>query len=222
MTDMEAIRARHTVRKYLDKPIPDEIARELREELYRLNRQYGLRMTLITNDGQAFGGLWKLLAKGVRNYIALVGKDAPDTAEKLGYCGIQAALLAQRLGLNSWWVGGTYSKGRAAEAAGVASGEKITGMIAVGYGASQGTAHPSKRADEVSRYEGTAPDWFRRGVEAALLAPTALNKQDFTLVGRDGKVWLTAPGGAFAGTDRGIVKYHFEAGAGKENFTWAG
>ena len=34
MTDMEAIRARHTVRKYLDKPIPDEIARELREELY--------------------------------------------------------------------------------------------------------------------------------------------------------------------------------------------
>ena len=66
MTDMEAIRARHTVRKYLDKPIPDEIARELREELYRLNRQYGLRMTLITNDGQAFGGLWKLLAKGVR------------------------------------------------------------------------------------------------------------------------------------------------------------
>jgi len=78
-----------------------------------------------------------------------------------------------------------------------------------------------KRPEEVSSYEGQAPDWFTRGVEAALLAPTAFGKQAFTLSGRDGEVTLRCEDSAYAGQDRGLVKYHFEVGAGRDNFTWA-
>ena len=36
----------------------------------------------------------------------------------------------------------------------------------------------------------------------------------------DGKVEIQTGYGPFVKTDKGIVKYHFEIGAGKENFEW--
>ena len=38
--------------------------------------------------------------------------------------------------------------------------------------------------------------------------------------GEGRSVSLTCGGGHFAGIDLGIGKYHFAAGAGKENFVW--
>jgi len=73
----------------------------------------------------------------------------------------------------------------------------------------------------VSRYEGSEPEWFSRGVEAALLAPTAMNKQAFMITGKDAVVQVSYKAGAFSDVDRGIIKYFFEQGAGKENFRFA-
>ena len=97
---------------------------------------------------------------------------------------------------------------------------RINGIIAIGYGATQGVPHKSKSADEISQYKGTAPQWFKDGVDALLCAPTALNKQAYMVKGEGRKVSLTCTNGHFAGIDLGIGKYHFEIGAGKENFQW--
>ena len=78
----------------------------------------------------------------------------------------------------------------------------------------------SKRPEEVASYAGPAPEWFVKGVEALLLAPTALNRQAFTVRGEGRTVSITC-GGAFSGVDLGIGKYHFEIGAGREAFCWA-
>ena len=53
MTIQEAIKERHMVRKYLEKPIPTEIAAQLQERLTEDNQTSGLRLTLVTgnNDG---------------------------------------------------------------------------------------------------------------------------------------------------------------------------
>lgn len=62
-----------------------------------------------------------------------------------------------------------------------------------------------------------------RGVttfEAALLAPTAMNQQKFTLHRENRTVSAKAGSGFYTKIDLGIVKYHFELGAGKENFAW--
>ena len=68
---------------------------------------------------------------------------------------------------------------------------------------------------------GAMPDWFRRGVEAALLAPTAVNQQNFTFsLEGENRVRAKAGWGYFTKVDLGIVKLHFEIGAGKENFEW--
>ena len=77
-----------------------------------------------------------------------------------------------------------------------------------------------ERPGQVSAYEGDAPEWFKEGVKAALLAPTALNRQGFMLTGSGRRVELRCENGIFSGVDAGLVKYHFELGAGTENFEW--
>lgn len=219
MTLKEAAECRHTVRKYTERKIPQEIADKLAERINACNENFGLDMKLITENTDALGTAVRLvLSKGVRNYIILAGKDAPDTEEKLGYCGTDVMLLAQTLGLNSWWIGGTFSKSGAKKNAPEA--EKIIGIIAVGYGEVQGVPHKSKSPEDVSEYYGTAPEWFTDGVKTSLLAPTALNRQAFSIKGNGNKVSLSYKSGMLSDTDRGIVKYHFELGAGKENFEW--
>lgn len=221
MTLEEAMRARHTVRRYTDRKIPGDVLEQLRERIRRDNEEQGLTMSLAAENTEAFGPLLRLfLAKGVRNYVALAGRESPGLDERLGYCGADVMLFAQTLGLNSWWAGGTFSRRGVRKSAGPEAG-KILGVIAVGYGAVQGVPHRSKKPGEIAAYEGEAPEWFARGVEAVLLAPTALNKQAFSIRGEGRRVSMTCDNGAFSGVDLGIGKYHFELGAGRENFDWA-
>ena len=67
----------------------------------------------------------------------------------------------------------------------------------------------------------TWTDWFAKGVDAALLAPTAMNQQKFRFEKKGDKVMATAGTGFYSKIDLGIAKLHFEIGAGKENFKWA-
>lgn len=218
MTLQEAMKERHMVRKYKDKEISPDILEKLNTNIQQNNEKYGLAMELRVNDTSAFNAVIKLiLAKGVKNFLVLSGIDAPDLDEKLGYCGADFMLHAQMLGLNTWWVGGTFNRGKLNADA---DGNKVIGVIAFGYGESQGKQHKSKTYDDVAVYEGKTPIWFFDGVEAALLAPTALNKQVFSITGKDGKVKISCNNGIFTGADLGLVKYHFELGAGKNNFQW--
>lgn len=214
----QAMSERHMVRKYTDKPIPIEIAQKIDERLNDINQEYRTDIKLVRDDSSAFNAAIKLvLAKGVRNYFILAGKAAPDLRERLGMAGADLMLFCQTLGLNTWWVGGTYSHAKMTEKA---PGDEVIGVIAVGYGATQGKPHKSKSAQEVATYEGPEPEWFKRGVEAALLAPTALDKQAFKIKGIGDEVSITYEPGTFSGEDLGLVKYHFALGAGDHPFSW--
>ena len=218
MTLEEAMHARHMVRKYTDKPLPGDIVAQLNQRIEENNRKHHTDIRLMLNDTNAYQGIVKLLlAKGVKNYFIMAGDEAPDLGERLGYAGADLMLFAQTLGLNTWWASGTFSRKNTKA---VVGDKAVLGVVAVGYGATQGVQHKLKPASEVSAYEGVAPQWFNNGVEAALLTPTALNKLSFFVKGQGNKVALTYKEGAFAGVDKGLVKYHFELGAGKENFEW--
>ena len=77
---------------------------------------------------------------------------------------------------------------------------------------------------QLTVYDDTrkTPEWFGRGLKAALLAPTAMNQQRFrfTLL-PDDTVRAESRGGSYSHVDLGIVKYHFQLGAGRESFRWA-
>lgn len=213
----EAMKNRHSVRKYKNVNLSDEIVKKLNARIEENNKEYNLGIKLMINENKGISTIAKLfLARGVKNYFILAGDESANLDERLGYCGADLMLYAQTLGLNSWYVGGMFN--RSVEQ--FVKGKKVIGIIAVGYGQVQGRAHKSKGADDVSEYEGKAPEWFLKGVEASLLAPTALNKQDYFITGRENKVKIENSNGVFTGVNRGLIKYHFELGAGKDNFIW--
>lgn len=214
MTDIEAMRARHSVRSYQEKPIEEEKAEALRRQIARLNGRYDLHMQYIEPAGAVFGGLASKLTgwKNVPAYIAMVGRRRDDLDLTCGYAGEQLVLTAQKLGLNTCWAG--IFKRRQVKAE-IGEGEKLVLVIAVGYGTDGGRARASKSVDEVADV-GDMPDWFRAGVEAALLAPTAVNQQKFRFTLEDGEPKLSvSANGPFVRLDLGIVKYHFEVGSGR-------
>ncbi len=217
MTIKEAMKERHMVRKYIDKEIPEDLGLKLNERIEQNNNKYNLSIKLMLNNDKAVNSIIKLLlAKGVKNYIILAGNDNDDLAEKLGYSSADIMLYAQTLGLNTWYVGGTFNRGVSK----YVPNKKVIGIVAIGYGINNGVPHKSKIIEEVSSYDGNMPSWFKEGVEASLLAPTALNKQDYKIIGKDNKVKIEIDNGIFTGANKGLIKYHFELGADKENFEW--
>ena len=228
ITDEEAIRRRHSVRQYTDEPISEADRAALREEIARCNAEGGLHMALVCDEPEAFaGGLAHYGSfRGVTDYLVIAGKPAPDLGERAGYYGEKVVLLAQKLGINSCWVVLTFKKRLVRKM--IAKDDKLVIVIALGHGATQGTPRKSKVADAVSLCPGTAPEWFARGVELALLAPTAMNQQKFRFELLDGdadagkpRVKATTGLGSYAAIDLGIAKLHFELGAGPGAFEWA-
>ena len=252
MTLQEAIEARHSVRAYKNEPLADDAVKILEEQIAILNREGQLHMQLILNEPKAFQGTLAKYGKfrNVNNYIVMAGKkaaskreesktslDSPereqartkfksdDLDERVGYYGEQLVLLAQTLGLNTCWVGLSYSKVPGTYV--LDEGEKIACYIAIGYGETQGVGHKIKTVEQVSNTSDITPLWFKKGVEAALLAPTAVNQQKFSFeyIGMENnRHKIRARKGfsmiGYTHMDLGIAKYHFEIGADNTNFDW--
>ena len=216
MTLREAIKNRHSVRKYLPVPISAECREELENCIQECNEESGLRLQIIYDEPGCFDTFFTKygMFENVENYIAVVGgKSLKDLAQRGGYYGQKIVLRAQQLGLNTCWVGGTFSRGKCS--AKILPGEKLVCVIAVGYGASQGTPHKSKPVGKlcgVSRSD--MPAWFKNGVTGAMMAPTAMNQQKFFITLEDNEAVITAKRGFLTALDLGIVQYCFEAASG--------
>lgn len=227
MIIQEAIVARHSVRAYKPQPLSEEIVKVLEDEIVKLNDEAKLHIQLICNEPKAFQGTLAKYGKfrNVNNYLVMAGKKADDLDERIGYYGEHLVLLAQTLGLNTCWVGLSYSKVSGTYV--LEEGEKIACYITIGYGETQGVGHKIKTVEQVSNADNITPSWFKKGVEAALLAPTAVNQQKFSFqyvgVNNNHHQVRAKKGFSFIGytqIDLGIAKYHFEVGAGKDNFVW--
>jgi len=218
---MELMRQRHSVRQYLEKPIPAELRTALDACAKELNREGDLHMQILYDEPECFNSRMAHYGRfeNCANYIAMIGRKTPDLEERCGWYGEKLVLKAQELGLNTCWAALTHGKSKAV----LLPDEREVILIALGFGRTQGNAHRGKNAAAVSNAGDASPAWFRRGVEAALLAPTAVNQQKFrfTLLGEDRVEAKAGLIGSCLKIDLGIVKCHFELGAGKENFRWA-
>lgn len=215
----EAILQRHSVRAFKDTPLDEGTTLMLETKITELNAQGNLHIQLIRNEPKAFSGV---LAKyghfrNVNNYFVIAGKTAEDLDERCGYFGEQLVLYAQTLGLNTCWVGLSYSKIPGTYT--LNKDEKIVCYIALGYGETQGKPHKIKRIEQVSNIgKCDTPEWFRKGVEAALLAPTAINQQKFYFEyipgDADHEPSIHAKAGfslvGYTKLDLGIAKCHFD------------
>ncbi len=212
----EAIRDRHSVRQYSSDHILGEVRTSLTNLIQECNKESGLHIQLVTDDPECFNTLLGHYGQfsGVNNYIAIVGPKTLKNLDELGgYYGEKIVLEAQMLGLNTCWVAGTYGKGKCKAV--VDSGEKLICVISIGYGLTKGAAHKSKELSKLCKVsEKDMPDWFKEGLEAALMAPTAMNQQKFVIDINGDDAVIKAGMGPLTKLDCGIVRYNFEAASG--------
>lgn len=222
MTILEAIKSRHSVRHYISKPLPTEVVDALQAKISECNKDGNLHIQLVLNEKKGFSGIMAYGSfSGVENYIVMAGEKSPDLDERVGYYGEKLVLLAEQLGLGTCWAGLSYRKVKGTYD--LQGGEKIACMISLGYHNDPGRNLRKKSPVQVSNVSSDTPEWFLRGVEAACLAPTAVNQQKFSFefiapdkVRADRGFSLIG----YTQMDLGIAKLHFEIGAGKENFRW--
>lgn len=217
MDILEAIRERHSVRRYKNIPLKAEDVRALESMIKACNEESGLHIQLITNEPKAFTK--SLLAygqfSGVSNYLVMAGAD--NMAELVGYFGEKLVIAARMMDIDSCWVGLTYKKIPGTFT--LDAGERVYCVIALGYGETHGVRHPLKALESLYKCEEDAPEWFLKGMAAVQLAPSAVNQQKYRFILHRDSVMECIAGKSLAGytkIDLGIAKYHFEAGAGKD------
>lgn len=212
MTEMEAIRARHSVRAYQSRKIEPEKIGKLKALVEEVNAEGKLHLQFIEDAGKTFN---RLLSRAMGlasapSVLACVGPDDGTLENRVGYYGERIVLAAQSMGLNTCWAGTFNKSGVPAE---VGKDERLVIVVAMGYGENQGHERRSKSVEQVSKAAGERPEWFDFGVKTALLAPTAINQQSFEIrLNADNSVEFTDKGGPFSAVDLGIVKYHFTVG----------
>ena len=203
---------RHAVRSYTR----ELVGNDKREFLFQLCRDLStpsIRIQCFMDDPNAITGLMPRLLgfHNANNYVAFFVKDKKDY-EEVGYRGELIVLTMQYLGLQSCWIGGTFSKKKAK--AKPKEGEKLLLIIAFGYGVDEGKPHRGKRIEKISLSPAPYPDWYKAGLDAVLLAPSAMNQQKIRFRYEGEKAEAICKGGAFTPIDLGIAKCHFDLGAG--------
>ncbi len=223
MTELEALRIRRSVRKYVDTPLRQEDMDAMQAKIDELNRKDDLHFQLVINERKAFRGFLSYgKFSNVSNYIMVVGRESDTLEYRAGYYGEELVIYAQSIGLSTCFVGLTYKKIDGAFKVG--TDERVLLCIALGYAAPGDVrVHKLKRPVQVSNIDEAAPEWFKRGVETALLAPTAVNQQKFYFEYIAPNKVRPRKGNSLVGytkIDLGIAMYNFEVGAGKESFCW--
>ena len=227
MTNLQgAITTRCSRRKYLPEPMAPPDAAALQALITEYNRKAGLDIRLVLDNGDAFGGFRKSygMFSGVRNYIGLLGRKSDlHEIEKLGYYGELLVLHATALGLGTCWVGGTFH--RSSCHFDLPEGKDIICVITVGKTPQEMSAkekmirrlthRKTKAMGQMYTSPGPVPDWFLSGMEAVVLAPSAVHRQPVMFNYEKGAVTASVKDIADEGfaLDLGIAKLHFELGA---------
>lgn len=221
MDNFKLMETRHAVRTYNDKPVDEAAANTLRALIAAYNAQADLHIQLCLDEPQAFKGFMAHYGRftNVKNYIVMAGKKTSGVDEKIGYYGEKIVLKATELGLSTCWTGMSYSRPKCRAI--IAEDEKLACLVALGYSDNPGIPHKSKTIEQVSRVTGDMPEWFRRGIQAALLAPNPMNQQRYVFTLDGDTVGATVSNGFFPSITLGIVKCHFELGASHDGLKWA-
>ncbi len=193
------------------------------------------RSCLVTESAEgvfrgAVGNYGKI--KDAPAFIAFIGNmDSGTVQEEVGYTGEGVILEATALGLNTCWVGGFFRPEGVASLVEIKSNERVLAVTPVGYArrlesleekSMTGFGRTHRRLP-VSRLisgsgRGELPEWARASIQAASLAPSAVNRQPWGFDVEDGSitVYVRTTGPEFNVSKRldcGIAMLHIEVAA---------
>lgn len=217
LTLMDAIYARHSVRQFTEQTIEGELRAELESAIHECNKSEGVEMHVFYEDPSLFTcrSAKRMKFENAVNYILVYGPVADNLEELGGYYGELIVLKLQQMGLRSCWVCDTFNKKAAQKK--ITEGQKLVAVIAFGFGQNDGWPHGGKFLDDVMNPGDVeiTPVWFKVGAEAALLAPTANQNQNYKIILSNGEAQLKmTKRTSHVNVDRGILRCHFEMASG--------
>ncbi len=244
---IDAINIRTAVRAYDPDPIDDDTARQLDMTIDAVNTLADLRIQLVRDQPAVFA---QANESGhlthAANYLAVVGPTNDDEAkERAGFYAERVVLAATLRGLGTCWVKGSWDCDEAARHCRIKSGEELYLGIVIGYPQNhqtrmstsydelvdiQRTHRDSKSYEQFTAHmddadRNAAPQWFKNGVEAAMKAPSAMNRQPIVFSYNADDDTATASidphiDSSCSTNDLGIAKLHFQIGAGSGTWSW--
>lgn len=189
-----AIASRRSRRQFESRPVESNVLTHLRIFCAEFRPFPEARAVLVTQSPDsvfkgAVGHYGKI--KGAPAFIAFIGKtDSPHSSEKVGYLGEGVILEATSLHLATCWVGGFFRPETAASLAGAGENERVLAVTPIGHAGEDlsleerimtgfGRTHQRKPlSEQVTGLEETKwPGWIKSALEAARLAPSAVNRQ---------------------------------------------
>jgi nitroreductase len=170
--------------------------------------------------------------KGAPAFIAFIGNmNSASVQEEVGYTGEGVILEASALGLNTCWVAGFFKPDSVASLVEIKSNERVLAVTPVGYARRfesleeklmTGFGRTHRRVPISRLISSLAQDslleWIRASIQAARLAPSAVNRQPWGFDVQDGgiTVYVRTGGPEFSVSKRldcGIAMLHIEVTA---------
>jgi nitroreductase len=235
-----AIRLRHSTRRYDARPVPAQALEQVTTRAANAERllQRGVRVTLVNGQEQVaqilkrIAGIYGLVQGAPHLLVGLVPEETDEPLLELGYVLEQAVLEATRLGVATCWMTGSYRADRAAVAVDIRPGETAAAVAAMGYPRTDRLARVHdevvhrlagagrRRSLEQIVFDGQwGRPWSPEGadpvlvemLECARLAPSAVNRQPWRFVVEPGRISLALT--RSAPIDAGITMAHVAVAA---------
>jgi nitroreductase len=190
-----AIFERHSRRQFDGRTLPNELLNNLMNFTHELNDHiHGVRAVVVNQNPEmvfkgAIGSYGKI--KGAPAYVAFIGnmKDS-NVQEKVGLLGEFFILEATSMGLATCWVGGFFRPDVVQTHIQLNGEEQVLAVSPLGFANEQitfeekimsgfATSHKRKDLDSLFSAQPTnpLPQWIRSALEAARIAPSAVNRQ---------------------------------------------
>ena len=232
----DAVSKRRSIRQYAPKPVEAVDLEAMRRVCAEFRPFQSARAVLVSDPPEDVfrgipGGYGKI--KGAPALLAFVGNmQSPDVQEALGYTGEGVILEATALGLATCWVGGFFWPKRAAAMANVADNERVLAVTPIGY-AREVSSLQERAMSRFGRNWQRRPlsdlvtgleekdrlPWMKTALEAARLAPSAMNRQPWRFQVDKDSITVSADSAVnptmvvSKRLDCGIAMLHVEIGA---------
>ncbi len=198
----EIIKGRKSVRTFDGNPISEQHLNAIENYVKSISNPFGVPVEFVLLDA-AEHGLSSPVLSGERLYVAGKVEKKPYADVAFGYSFEQLVLYAWSLGIGTVWIGGTMKRELFEAAAGVKAGEMMPCISPLGYPASKKSVKEAlmrKGVGADSRISGsklffrekwgepyTPDDEMAEILELVRWAPSAVNKQPWRIIFKDGK-----------------------------------
>jgi nitroreductase len=236
----DVVMGRKSVRTYDGKGLSAEDRAKLEEYAAGIRNPFGIDVDFVFMDAEEHKLSSPVLA-GEKLYLAGIVDKVPYSDVAFGYALEDLVLYAWSMGIGTVWIGGTMKRDHFEKEAGLTEGRRMPCITPLGYPAAKraiketlmrkGVKADDRKPLRELFFDGdwdtplSERDGIRKAMELVRWAPSAVNKQPWRIIKKDGayhfyekhdKGYISDEVGDMQKIDMGIALYHFVRGLEKE------